>query len=1351
MDAPGGDGADFYADILRNLDPGAAGFASAGAALSALCDAFAIVPDEFFDSLAIDDLARHLVDLASGRGGGGEGAVDPSVAVLAARAITLVCDASPDSAGAFVRRGVVPALCAHVASIKYMDLAEQCLRALEKISLERPEKCLSAGIVPAVLKHFDFFSLSTQRVVVSIMSNVFSVINLEHSSLVIEAVPVLCNLLQSEEKQIVDGALDCLLVIGQVFHTSPKLCDEICMLGVVAHSVQLMNSNNSRSLDRDNLLYLIQLLGFLASGSIIAVRILFELNIGSVLSGALTSRNLSFHNLELDLIYDVLNLVNQLIPMVETCNQEKTQLLQQKKKTILENHIHFHQFVTNIVFLSIQFVGSNAKLAVSYGFLCMLCNIFSLSTPELLVELSKTTNISSLLASLSAHKDHQILFHTLKIAEILLEKAPDFHLISFCKEGLVNFIDAIILRERNPQQSKLRKDKDKSNVANSCYCYSFGSDSSPSSDKEACRVGKEAVLALAESIRNTFFSTTSGSKNGGFVRILQNLKDFFSISNNNYNATKSLTKDGQTREKICDALHQVKAMSNLEFVDSGIIRSLACYLSNGRFLKGEIKDTDKLLKHLHEVEMRLDAFACIALLIPDQRSEENILSILVRKLQDALHASCCDNFSLILSDNYQSELKHVTIPLRNSEFMKIKVQFRRAVREKNLANFDDVLAIDLNSPLEAIEALLWPHISSNFLKGLKKSTRSKTNATAPRELTKETSELRFYYKHKRLNRSLTLFESILREKTDAEGDLFVNSSFFDEIHVVTYLSARKASSTSSQKLHYTSGSILPWQKHSFFSSMVIGRIPCELEQLSPSYDILFILKILEGLNRFSFQISTQERIDEFAEGKIKSFDDIKTSNFLMPQSEFVSIMLANKLEQQMKDSLFEKGVTPSWCIHLMAASPFLFSFDTRWKYFCITLCNALQNRLFLSEPNSKEPASKKYKVDREQILQSASLVMASHARSMDLIEIEYHGEAGTGRGPAVEFYTTSSRELQKVGLGLWRGDCSEKGVVHADGYVFAPFGLFPHPWSVAGSSSGGIDFSDVLKHFFLLGQLVARAILDGRILDLPLSKPFYKAMLDQEIDMYDIESFDPELGKIMIEFQALVKRKKYLETNSVENSPHVFDLSYRNLAIEDLCLQFTLPGYCDYDLKPGGSSKMVNLDNLEEYVSLVVDATTGSGVSRQLEAFKSGINKVFPIKTLKIFTEEELERILCGEQDAWASCNLVEHIQFDHGYTAVSPAAINLLEIMREFSRDEQRAFLQFVTGAPRVPLGGFSSLNPKLTVVQKQCDGDANLELPSVNICHHFLKLPPYTTKEKMREKLLYAMTEGVGALLLS
>lgn len=43
-----------------------------------------------------------------------------------------------------------------------------------------------------------------------------------------------------------------------------------------------------------------------------------------------------------------------------------------------------------------------------------------------------------------------------------------------------------------------------------------------------------------------------------------------------------------------------------------------------------------------------------------------------------------------------------------------------------------------------------------------------------------------------------------------------------------------------------------------------------------------------------------------------------------------------------------------------------------------------------------------------------------------------------------------------------------------------------------------------------------------------------------------------------------------------------------------------------------------------------------------------------------------------------------------------------LLEIMGEFTPEQQRAFCQFVTGAPRLPAGGLASLNPKLTIVRK-------------------------------------------------
>lgn len=36
----------------------------------------------------------------------------------------------------------------------------------------------------------------------------------------------------------------------------------------------------------------------------------------------------------------------------------------------------------------------------------------------------------------------------------------------------------------------------------------------------------------------------------------------------------------------------------------------------------------------------------------------------------------------------------------------------------------------------------------------------------------------------------------------------------------------------------------------------------------------------------------------------------------------------------------------------------------------------------------------------------------------------------------------------------------------------------------------------------------------------------------------------------------------------------------------------------------------VDLDNLEEYISLVVEATVKSGIGAQIEAFRAGFNQV---------------------------------------------------------------------------------------------------------------------------------------------
>jgi E3 ubiquitin-protein ligase TRIP12 len=126
--------------------------------------------------------------------------------------------------------------------------------------------------------------------------------------------------------------------------------------------------------------------------------------------------------------------------------------------------------------------------------------------------------------------------------------------------------------------------------------------------------------------------------------------------------------------------------------------------------------------------------------------------------------------------------------------------------------------------------------------------------------------------------------------------------------------------------------------------------------------------------------------------------------------------------------------------------------------------------------------------------------------------------------------------------------------------------------------------------------------------------------------------------------------------------------------------------------------------------------------------------------------------------------------------------------VLVELDPVEQRRFLRFVTGTPRLPPGGLASLQPRLTVVRKlsqsltatlsgvetalgqsapgtslppdaagslpvgglprsAADGD----LPSVMTCANYLKLPPYSSKEILRERLMFAVREGQGSFDLS
>lgn len=75
---------------------------------------------------------------------------------------------------------------------------------------------------------------------------------------------------------------------------------------------------------------------------------------------------------------------------------------------------------------------------------------------------------------------------------------------------------------------------------------------------------------------------------------------------------------------------------------------------------------------------------------------------------------------------------------------------------------------------------------------------------------------------------------------------------------------------------------------------------------------------------------------------------------------------------------------------------------------------------------------------------------------------------------------------------MWRDSESSS----TDEFVHSPHGLFPKPMSQTEISS--VEGKKVVHLFYILGKFVAKALLDFRTIDLPVSPIFTKWVIGQE-------------------------------------------------------------------------------------------------------------------------------------------------------------------------------------------------------------------------------------------------------------
>lgn len=329
-------------------------------------------------------------------------------------------------------------------------------------------------------------------------------------------------------------------------------------------------------------------------------------------------------------------------------------------------------------------------------------------------------------------------------------------------------------------------------------------------------------------------------------------------------------------------------------------------------------------------------------------------------------------------------------------------------------------------------------------------------------------------------------------------------------------------------------------------------------------------------------------------------------------------------------------------------------------------------------------------------------------------------------------------------------------------YVNAPHGLFPIPLSKTAKTS---QISRLKYKFKFLGKFMAKAVMDSRMLDLPYSIPFYRWLLAEEnsVGLPDLDQVAPEVQVTLLRLNEIVKQRDLIQADpsqdAMEKTEKIESLDLDGCPIADLGLDFVLPGHPNIELRRGGRDMAVTIHNLHQYISLVTHWFLVEGVSRQFEALREGFDSVFPVNRLRMFYPEELENVFCGSglnaasHQRWDVRMLAECCRTDHGFTQDSEAIQYFYEILSTYNREEQRLFLQFVTGSPRLPTGGFKALTPPLTIVRKKMDGNQNPDeyLPSVMTCVNYLKLPDYSSREVMRQKLKLAASEGSMSFHLS
>ncbi|XP_073437703.1 ubiquitin-protein ligase E3C isoform X2 [Dendrobates tinctorius] len=280
--------------------------------------------------------------------------------------------------------------------------------------------------------------------------------------------------------------------------------------------------------------------------------------------------------------------------------------------------------------------------------------------------------------------------------------------------------------------------------------------------------------------------------------------------------------------------------------------------------------------------------------------------------------------------------------------------------------------------------------------------------------------------------------------------------------------------------------------------------------------------------------------------------------------------------------------------------------------------------------------------------------------------------------------------------------------------------LYPNP---AAQMLVGDSFA---RHYYFLGRMLGKALYENMLVELPFASFFLSKLLgtSADVDIHHLASLDPEMYKNLL-----------------------FLKSYEG-DVEELGLNFTVVnndlGEAQVvELKLGGKDIPVTSANRIAYIHLVADYRLNKQIRQHCLAFRQGLANVVNLEWLRMFDQQEIQVLISGAQVPICLDDLKSFTNYSGGYSADHQVIKIFWRVVENFTDEEKRKLLKFVTSCSRPPLLGFKELYPAFCIH----NGGLDLErLPTASTCMNLLKLPEFYDENLMRSKLLYAIECAAG-----